>query len=52
MNFDAIFRILVLKAPARPLSPVTRINRMFFSGRFGEQGMTRFSGPRIVDIGS
>ena len=42
----------MLKAPARPLSPVTMISRMVFSGALGQQGMERLSGLWIVDIGS
>jgi hypothetical protein len=37
-ELEAIFKMLVLKAPAKPLSPVTTINKMVFSGRSASRG--------------
>jgi hypothetical protein len=38
MNLVTIFRILVLKAAAKPLSPVTTMSRILFSGRSDSRG--------------
>ncbi len=41
MNWYAVFRMLALKAPANPLSPLMTTIRMRFSGRVMNSGWTR-----------